>query len=51
MSAGDGIGGEGDFVETTSLLVVVAGPYGLAVAARAQDRGINTIVVRHPLGF
>jgi FAD-dependent urate hydroxylase len=38
-------------VETTSLLVVGAGPYGLAVAARARDRGIDTIAVGRPLGF
>jgi FAD-dependent urate hydroxylase len=38
-------------METTSLLVVGAGPYGLAVAARARERGIDTVVVGHPLGF
>ncbi len=38
-------------METTSLLVVGAGPYGLSVAARARERGIDTIVVGHPLGF
>jgi FAD-dependent urate hydroxylase len=38
-------------VETTSLLVVGAGPYGLAVAAQARERGIETIIVGRPLGF
>jgi cation diffusion facilitator CzcD-associated flavoprotein CzcO len=38
-------------VETTSLLVVGAGPYALAVAAQARERGIDTVVVGHPLGF
>ncbi len=38
-------------MDTTSLLVVGAGPYGLAVAARARERGIDTVVVGHPLGF
>ena len=38
-------------VDTTSLLVVGAGPYGLAVAARARERGIDTVIVGHPLGF
>jgi FAD-dependent urate hydroxylase len=38
-------------VETTSLLVVGAGPYGLAVAARARERGIDTVIVGRPLGF
>ena len=31
--------------------MVGAGPYGLAVAARARERGIDTIVVGQPLGF
>ena len=38
-------------MERTSLLVVGAGPYGLAVAARARESGIDTVVVGHPLGF
>ncbi len=38
-------------METTSLLVVGAGPYGLAVAAQARERGIETVIVGHPLGF
>jgi cation diffusion facilitator CzcD-associated flavoprotein CzcO len=33
------------------LLVVGAGPYGLAVTAAARERGIETTVVGHPLGF
>jgi cation diffusion facilitator CzcD-associated flavoprotein CzcO len=35
----------------TPLLVVGAGPYGLATAARARARGIETVVVGKPLGF
>ena len=35
----------------TSLLVIGAGPYGLAVAAHARERGVDTIVIGHPLGF
>ncbi|HEY1446805.1 MAG TPA: NAD(P)-binding domain-containing protein [Acidimicrobiales bacterium] len=38
-------------MDKTSLLVVGAGPYGLAVAARARERGVDTVVVGHPLGF
>ena len=38
-------------MDTTSLLVVGAGPYGLAVAARARECGIDTVIVGHPLGF
>ena len=34
-----------------SLLVVGAGPYGVAVAARALEREIDTVVVGHPMGF
>jgi FAD-dependent urate hydroxylase len=34
-----------------TLLVVGAGPYGLAVAARANERGVDTVVVGHPMGF
>ena len=33
------------------LLVVGAGPYGVAVAARALEKGIDTAVVGHPMGF
>jgi cation diffusion facilitator CzcD-associated flavoprotein CzcO len=32
-------------------LVVGAGPYGLAVSAHAQERGIDTRIVGKPLGF
>jgi cation diffusion facilitator CzcD-associated flavoprotein CzcO len=38
-------------VNTTSLLVVGAGPYGLAVAAQARERGIDTVTVGRPLEF
>jgi FAD-dependent urate hydroxylase len=38
-------------VETTSLLVVGAGPYGLAIAARARECGMDPVVVGRPLGF
>ncbi len=34
-----------------TLLVVGAGPYGVAVAARAIERGLETVVVGHPMGF
>ena len=38
-------------MDKASLLVVGAGPYGLAVAARARECGIDTVIVGHPLGF
>ena len=38
-------------MEKTSLLVVGAGPYGVSVAARALERGIQTVVVGRPMGF
>jgi FAD-dependent urate hydroxylase len=38
-------------MDNTSLLVVGAGPYGLAVAARARECQIDTVVVGRPLGF
>jgi cation diffusion facilitator CzcD-associated flavoprotein CzcO len=38
-------------MEAVSLLVVGAGPYGVAVAARALERGIDTLVVGRPMGF
>jgi FAD-dependent urate hydroxylase len=33
------------------LLVVGAGPYGLAAAAAARDRGLDVTVVGRPMGF
>jgi FAD-dependent urate hydroxylase len=33
------------------LLVIGAGPYGVATAARAQEQGIDTTVLGHPMGF
>jgi len=33
------------------LLVIGAGPYGLSTAALAQDHGIQTTVVGHPMSF
>jgi thioredoxin reductase len=38
-------------VESTSLLVIGAGPYGLATAAQAMQHGIDTIVVGRPMSF
>jgi cation diffusion facilitator CzcD-associated flavoprotein CzcO len=38
-------------MQVVSLLVVGAGPYGVAVAARAIERGVDTVVVGHPMGF
>ena len=38
-------------MERTPLLVLGAGPYGLAVAALARHRGVETAVVGEPMGF
>jgi cation diffusion facilitator CzcD-associated flavoprotein CzcO len=38
-------------MEAVSLLVIGAGPYGVAVAARAIERGIDTVVVGHRMSF
>ena len=38
-------------MQVVALLVVGAGPYGLAVAAPAIERGIDTVVVGRPMGF
>ncbi|HEY2193901.1 MAG TPA: NAD(P)-binding domain-containing protein [Actinomycetospora sp.] len=35
----------------TSLLVIGAGPYGLATAAYARHLGIETVVIGEPMGF
>jgi cation diffusion facilitator CzcD-associated flavoprotein CzcO len=37
--------------ESTSLLVVGAGPFGLAMAAEATDLGIDHVVVGEPMSF
>ena len=36
---------------TTPLLVIGAGPYALAAAAHARQRGIDALVVGRPMGF
>ncbi len=38
-------------MRVVALLVVGAGPYGVAVAAHAIERGVDTVVVGHPMGF
>ena len=38
-------------MESSELLVIGAGPYGVATAARAIERGIETIVVGGPMSF
>jgi FAD-dependent urate hydroxylase len=38
-------------MEHVPLLVIGAGPYGVAVAARALEHGIKTVVVGHPMAF
>jgi FAD-dependent urate hydroxylase len=38
-------------VETTSLLVIGAGPYGLSTAALAREHGIDTVVLGRPMSF
>jgi cation diffusion facilitator CzcD-associated flavoprotein CzcO len=38
-------------VDETSLLVIGAGPYGVAVSARATECGIDTTTVGRPMGF
>ena len=38
-------------MQVVALLVVGAGPYGVAVAAQAIERGVDTVVVGHPMGF
>lgn len=41
----------GALMESTELLVIGAGPYGVATAARAIERGIKTTIVGGPLSF
>ena len=41
----------GSLMESAELLVIGAGPYGVATAARAIERGIETIVVGAPMSF
>jgi FAD-dependent urate hydroxylase len=38
-------------MEDAALLVIGAGPYGLAAAARAAERDIQTVVVGRPMAF
>jgi cation diffusion facilitator CzcD-associated flavoprotein CzcO len=38
-------------VESTSLVVIGAGPYGVATAARAMQSGIDTVVFGRPMSF
>lgn len=38
-------------MERTELLVVGAGPYGLATASFARDQGIGTVILGRPMGF
>src|SRR5580704_11512270 len=38
-------------MQVVSLLVIGAGPYGVAVAAQAIERGVDTVVLGHPMGF
>jgi lysine/ornithine N-monooxygenase len=41
------VGGE----RTTDLLIVGAGPFGLALAAYARSLGLDHLIVGHPMGF
>jgi cation diffusion facilitator CzcD-associated flavoprotein CzcO len=38
-------------MQEVTLLVVGAGPYGVAIAAHAIEMGVDTVVVGHPMGF
>ncbi len=38
-------------MDSSALLVIGAGPYGVATAARAIERGIETLVVGEPMAF
>jgi cation diffusion facilitator CzcD-associated flavoprotein CzcO len=41
----------GALMDSSELLVIGAGPYGVATAARAIERGIETIIVGEPMSF
>lgn len=36
---------------STDLLIIGAGPYGLAIAASAQEHGLDHLIVGEPMGF
>lgn len=38
-------------MRSTELLVIGSGPYGLALAAHARQRGVDTVTVGTPMGF
>ena len=38
-------------MESTSLVIIGAGPYGVSTAARAIEQGIETLVIGRPMSF